>query len=144
MPGGGWQGSPNSIAALMRSQVPRSQSRNCDKCGMLALSGRTLCRRHSANGRTKVSPAAGRGESRLLARLDRLGLLPLDLLSLPVWRDLAGLPTGTRAPMRVSLVRAWDQRDKQPLHWAKVQRTAIDLGKTPGKRQNTAGWYENY
>ena len=140
---GGWQGSPNSIAALMRSQVPFALSRKCDRCGQLALSGRKLCRTHCGSGKRQLSAAAGRGESRMLARLERLGLLPLELLGLPVWRNLNGLPTGTRAPTRLALVSAWDKRDKEPLHWAKVQRQAIDLGAQPGKRQATAYWYEN-
>jgi hypothetical protein len=90
-----------------------------------------------------LSPGAGRAESRTLARLERAGLLPFDLIALPVWRGLNGLPTNKRAPMRLAMVQAWDKRFSAPLHWAKVQRQAIDLGATPGKRQNTAGWYEN-
>lgn len=139
---GGWKGSPNSIAALLRSQVPFALSRKCDRCGQLAVSGKTLCRMH-AGSHYKQSAGAGRGESRRLAALERCGLLPLELLSLPTWRNLVGLPTGTRAPMRLALVQAWDKRDQAPLQWAKVQRQAIDLGNTPGRRQNTAWYYEN-
>lgn len=139
--GGGWKGSPNSIAALLRSGVPIPQGRKCRKCGQLALRDSELCRMHV--GRSRLSPGAGRAESRMLAALERCGLLPLELLSLPVWRNLAGLPTGTRAPMRVQLVQAWDKRDRAPLHWAKVQRQAIDLGAQSGRRQNVAWYYEN-
>jgi len=139
---GGWRGSPNSIAALLRSQVPFALSRKCDRCGQLAVSGKTLCRMHAGNN-YKRSAAAGRGESRMLGRLEGLGLLPLALIGLPVWRNLAGLPTGTRAPLRLALVNAWDKRDQAPLHWAKVQRQAIETGARPGRRQNVAWWYEN-
>ena len=140
---GGWKGSPNSIAALLRCQVPRELSPKCRKCGHLALSGKDLCRTHSGRGRAVLTNAAGRGESRLLARLERLGLLPLELLVLPVWRGLLGLPTPIRAPMRLALVMAWDKRDKTPLYWSRVQREALELGGRPGPRQNTAYWYEN-
>jgi hypothetical protein len=90
-----------------------------------------------------LSGGAGRAESRTLARLESAGLLPFDLIALPLWRNLNGLPTGERAPLRLALLQAWDKRDKAPLHWAKVQRQAIDLGARPGKRQHTAFWYEN-
>lgn len=133
--------SPNQLAALMRHRVPIPEGRKCRRCGQLALRDGPLCRMHA--GRSWLSAGAGRGESRKLAALERLGLLPLELLSLPVWRNLAGLPTGKRAPMRLALVLGWDKRDREPLHWAKVQRQAIDLGHTPGRRQNTAYWYEN-
>jgi hypothetical protein len=79
----------------------------------------------------------------MLAKLERAGLLPFDLIALPLWRNLNGLSTGKRAPMRLALIQAWDKRHQAPLHWAQVQRQAIDLGARPGKRQNTAGWYEN-
>jgi len=92
---------------------------------------------------TTVQPSAGRAESRMLGKLERAGLLPFDLISLPLWRNLNGLPTGQRAPMRLALVHAWDKRDAAPLRWAQVQRQAISLGARPGKRQNTAYWYEN-
>ena len=84
----------------------------------------------------------GRAESRYLASLEHRGLLPLELIALPMWRNLCGLPTAQRAPMRLALIRAWDRRYLEPLHWAQVQRRAIDLGALP-KQQNTAPWYEN-
>ena len=90
-----------------------------------------------------LSAGAGRGESRILARLERAGLLPLELLALPLWRNLNGIETGKRAPTRLSLVQAWDKRFTAPLHWSRVQRQAIELGARPGKRQNTAWWYEH-
>lgn len=79
----------------------------------------------------------------MLGKLERAGLLPLDLISLPLWRNLAGLPTAQRAPTRLVLVLAWDKRQVAPLHWAKAQRQAIDLAGQSGKRHNTAYWYEN-
>jgi len=54
-------------------------------------------------------------------------LLPLDLMALPVWRRLADMPTAKRCPMRLALVLAWDKRHQAPLHWAQVQRQALDL-----------------
>lgn len=80
----------------------------------------------------------------MLGRLERLGLLPLDLIALPVWRDLTGLPTKVRAPMRLALVRAWDRRGEEPLNWARVTRQAKDAGTNlvkPGSYR--APWFEN-
>ena len=139
---GGWKGSPNSIAALLRCQVPRDQLPKCKRCRRLAVSGHDLCVGHLGRY-TRQSGAAGRAESRTLARLERAGLLPLELLALPVWRNLAGISTSERAPARLALVQAWDKRQVAPLYWAKVQRQAIDLGATPGRRTNVAWYYEN-
>jgi hypothetical protein len=140
---GGWRGSPNSIAALLRCQVPIALGRKCKRCGNLALRGLDHCRMHAHGMAPRLSDAAGRGESRLLARMEGAGLLPLELLALPVWRNLAGIRTSLRAPARLALVQAWDRRLTSPLRWSQVQRAAIDLGATPGPRQNTAWWYEN-
>jgi hypothetical protein len=79
--------------------------------------------------------------------MERMGLLPLDLLLLPVWRGLTGLPRSHRAPMRLAMVQAWDRRHQAPLHWAKVQRQAKHLAeqKPPGTRQadKVMPWLEN-
>jgi hypothetical protein len=140
--GGGWKGSPNSIAALMRSQVPIALSPKCRRCGQLALRGKDFCSTHSGR-RVQRPRVPGIVESRMLGKLERIGLLPLELLSLPVWRNLMGIPTGQRAPLRLALVLAWGKRQSAPLHWAQIQRKALDLGAQPGRRQNTAWWYEN-
>lgn len=139
---GGWKGSPNSLAALAAGRVPIALARKCKRCGSPAVRGQDHCRLHLGRW-SPLSPAGGRGESRILAKLERLGLLPLELIALPGWRGLAGLPTSQRAPARLALVLAWDKRQAEPLHWAKVQRQAFDLAAQPGKRQNTAWWYEN-
>lgn len=136
---GGGHVHPNSLANLVT--IPAPLQRHCAKCRRPALRNLQYCSTHS--GRHSKANNPGRAESRKLARMEWLGLLPLDLLALPVWRGLAGLPTSQRAPMRLALVLAWDKRLSQPLHWAKVQRRALDLGATSGKRQNTAAWYEN-
>ena len=140
---GGWKGSPNSIAALLRCQVPRELLPKCKRCRRLAVSGQELCIGHI--GRWVSQPdKAGRAESRTLARLERAGLLPLELIALPVWRNLVGIATAQRAPARLALVQVWDRRYTEPMRWAQVQRQAINLAKQPGKRQNnTAYWYEN-
>jgi hypothetical protein len=137
---GGWRGSPNSLAALV--QRPYAEQRKCKRCRRLAVRGRDQCTMHLGRW-SPLSPAAGRAESRQLAKLERLGLLPLELLSLPVWRGLMGLPTSKRAPLRLALMQAWDKRFAAPVRWAAVQRQAIDLAKQPGRRQATAAWYEN-
>jgi hypothetical protein len=139
---GGWMGSPNSIAALLRYQVPIPMGRKCKRCRQLAVRGQDHCRLHLGRW-SPMSGAAGRAESRMLGKLERVGLLPMELIALPVWRGLNGLPTSQRAPARLALVLAWDKRQVEPLHWAKVQRHAFDLAGKPGKRQVTAHWYEN-
>ena len=127
---GGWRGSPNSIAALLRCQLPHAQQRKCKRCGKLAVRGYATCVRHMGRAAARVrSPAQGRGERRLLGRLERRGLLPLELLALPAWRDLAGLRLAVRAPMRLALLHAWDKRRAEPLNWAKVQRQALGLAR---------------
>jgi hypothetical protein len=127
---GGWRGSPNSIAALLRCQVPYRDQRKCKRCRGVAMRGYDHCKWH--NGTRGRSDAAGRAESRLLRRLEYVGLLPLDLLALPVWRDLGALKRSERSPMRLALVTAWDKRLRSPLHWAKVQREALHLVSRPG------------
>ena len=142
MPTGGWQGSPNSIAALLRHQIPWADQRKCRRCRRFAVRGEEHCPMHLGCW-SPLSGAAGRAERRSLRQLEHAGLLPFDLISLPLWRNLNGLPTSKRAPIRLALVQAWDKRDTAPLRWAQVQRQAISLGARPGKRQNTAYWYEN-
>lgn len=137
-----WHGSPNSIAALKRHQVLLQDQRKCKRCRRVAVRGEDHCRGHLGRW-SPTSGAAGRAESRKLWKLDRAGLLPLELISLPLWRNLSGLATAQRAPARLVLVLAWDKRHVAPLHWAQAQRQAIDLAKQPGKRHNTAPWYEN-
>jgi hypothetical protein len=137
-----WRGSPNSIAALRRHQVPWPDQRKCRRCRGIAIRGQDHCTRHSGP-RSQLTGAAGRAESRKLAALEHAGLLPFDLISLPLWRNLNGLPTSTRSPLRLALVQAWDARQVEPLRWAQVQRQALSLAAQPGKRQNTAFWYEN-
>jgi hypothetical protein len=134
---GGWRGSPNSIAALLRCQVPRDQQRICKRCKCLAMRGYDHCAWH--NGTRGRSDAAGRAESRLLRRMEYAGLLPLDLLALPVWRDLGALKRSERSPMRLALVTAWDKRERSPLYWAKVQREAVHLVKSPGRQAKRPG-----
>ena len=76
---GGWRGSPNSIAALLRCQVPYQDQRKCKRCRQMAMRGRDYCRIHGGPGRRFAEDHGGRIESRVLRRLERLGLLPLDL-----------------------------------------------------------------
>jgi hypothetical protein len=69
------------------------------------------------------------------------GLLPGDLLASAAWRNLTGLPTSVRAPLRLRLVLLWAERDRQPLVFAQVWRQAIAAG-TGDKRRHPA-WLEN-
>lgn len=138
---GGWRGSPNSIAALLRCQVSYADQRKCKRCRNMAMRGRDHCRIHGGPGRRFVEDHGGRIESRVLRRLERLGLLPLELLALPVWRDLTMVRLADRAPARLALVQAWDKQNQAPLYWARVQRKAMDTARhAPRARGVWAPW----
>jgi hypothetical protein len=134
---GGWRGSPNSIAALLRCQVSYADQRKCKRCRNMALRGRDQCRRHA--GIRVASDVGGRAESRMLGRLERLGLLPLELLAWPLWQDLATVRLAERAPVRLALVQAWDKRDQAPLYWSRVQRQAIGVARQAPRVKGVAG-----
>lgn len=135
---GGWRGSPNSIAALLRCQVPWAEQRKCKRCRDLAVRGYDHCRRHGA--KWHAGDGGGRAESRMLCRMERLGLLPPDLLALPVWRELTFVRLAERAPVRLALVQAWDKRDQAPLYWARVQRQAMDTVRQAPPAKGTGPW----
>lgn len=139
---GGWYGHPNSIATLRKYRVDLQDLPKCGRCRRVAVKGYRLCVMHLGRW-SPNSNAYGRAESRYLGCLERLGLLPLELLALPVWRNLSGLPTAQRAPCRVELVRSWDTRYSAPLRWAQIQRKAMDIGQRQVKRNNTAWFYED-
>ena len=139
---GGWMGSPNSIASVLRGRVPLQDQRKCARCRCVAMRGLKYCRMHAGRW-AKRSDGPGYAERRLLCRLERAGLLPLELLALPVWRDIRGFPAALRSPVRLALVQAWDKQYSDPLHWAAVQRQAIDLAKQPGGYPTQVPWYEN-
>ena len=120
---GGWRGSPNSIAALLANQVLLADQRKCRHCKRTALRERDVCRRHA--GRTVLPATEGRAERRVLQGMERLGLLPADLLLSPAWRALGTLPTSRRSPIRLRLVLAWSERERQPLVWALAWRVAL-------------------
>jgi len=93
-------------------------------------------------GKRVAGEGYGRGERRQLDKLDKLGLLPLDLLALPCYRRLTDFPTPQRSPMRLALLRAWDKRDKAPLHWAQVQAKALAMVPAPGNgKRRPSAWY---
>jgi hypothetical protein len=124
---GGWRGSPNSLAALEKYRTYVTERPRCKHCKRVAIKGRGLCRAHLGGHQAYMSPAQGRGEVRLLMRLERLGLLPFELLSLPVWRRLSDFPTKQRGPMRVALLQAWDKRFTVPNLWAATHGAALRL-----------------
>ena len=143
---GGFRGSPNSIAALMRCQVPYALQRHCQRgtCRQTACRGSDFCRFHGgipARGKTR-GDQGGRPESRLLANMETAGLLPFDLLAHPAWRGLTGLPRAKRAPLRLLLLQAWDRRDKAPLMWAQVQRQAMDAASDADLARGSSPWLD--
>jgi len=135
---GGWRGSPNSIAALLRCQVPYADQRKCKRCRTIAVRGYDHCRRHGA--RWFAGDGGGRAESRLLQRMERVGLLPLELMALPVWQDLTGVRLAERAPVRLALVQAWDKRDQEPLYWSRMQRQAVVVARQAPRSFRTGQW----
>jgi hypothetical protein len=84
---------------------------------------------------------AGRAEANTLQAMGKRGLLPGDLMASATWRNLTGLPTSVRAPLRLRLVLLWAERDRQPLVFAQVWRQAIAAG-TGDKRRHPV-WLEN-
>lgn len=136
---GGWRGSPNSLKNLSINRVLWQDQRKCKKCQRPARRGSPWCPAHGGNvGGVK---RAGRAERATLQAMERLGLLPVDLLASMVWRGLTGLPTAARAPLRLQLVLLWGERDGQPLAFAQVWRRAITAGQGDKRRQGT--WMEN-
>jgi hypothetical protein len=51
-------------------------------------------------------------------------------MAMPVWRDLIAAKMEVGAPARLALVLAWDNRDSEPLAWAKAWRAARDAVRT--------------
>ena len=143
----GFEPHPNSIRALrLGEHIARwDNKRKCNRCRGVAVRGYDYCRMHMGVRSVTPDTAFGRGESRFLAKLERRGLLPLELLALPCWRRLANFPTPQRAPMRLKLLWAWDARQTQPLYWTEAQRQALDMVAEAGngKPRHTAFWYQN-
>jgi hypothetical protein len=122
---GGWRGSHNSLAALVPTYFPNQRIPRCQRCGRPALRGHRFCQWHGKHGLSRPSP--GRAESAILSRMGRLGLLPLELIALPVWQNLTTSPVSVRAPIRLRLVLAWHTRLTQPLAWGVTWRQALAL-----------------
>jgi hypothetical protein len=97
-----------------------------------------MCRRHC--GVWFAGDAGGRAESRLLRKMERLGLLPLELLAWPLWRELATVRLAERAPVRLALVQAWDKRDQAPLYWSRVQRQALTVARQAPRVVRELSW----
>jgi hypothetical protein len=82
-----------------------------------------------------MSDLGGRAERRMLEGMHRLGLLPADLLASSAWQALVTVPTAARSPLRLRLVLAWSERDRQPLVWASAWRTALAMQGDNGGRK---------
>jgi len=75
--------------------------------------------------------------------MERLGLLPFELLAHPAWRGLTHLGRADRAPLRLVLLQAWDKRDKAPMYWAQMQRKAMDMGKRANPNWSAMPWHDH-
>jgi len=139
---GGWRASPNSLAALDRYRTSWTYRRKCGagRCKQVALKNSPFCVWHTPGAK---AAGFGRGERRQLVRMEQCGLLPLELMALPVWRDLGVVKTSRRTPMRLALVKAWDRRLTSPLAWVAAQRAARELAASPGDRapHGSEAWY---
>jgi len=125
---GGWHGHPNSLAALVASRQSWAALRSCERCGRPALREDRFCYAHSRKARKRPPVSPGQAAGRVLQGMHRAGLLPAELIALPVWRALSVQATAVRAPLRLRMVLAWDRRHDQPLLWAGLVREAHELG----------------
>jgi hypothetical protein len=139
---GGWRGSPNSLAALDRYRVHFPDQPKCSRCRRIALRGTPFCSAHS--GRKPAPRTPGRRAASLLAGMERAGLLPRELIALPVWRELSNVMGEARTLTRLALVLAWDKRLSEPLAWAPVWRDATRLAReTPPRLSPLPAFMDN-
>lgn len=131
--------SPISLRNLEK-RVFWADQRKCKSCKRPARKTSLYCPAH--DGPRSIVLRAGRAERSTLKAMQRVGLLPGDLLATAVWRDLTGLPTSVRSPLRLRLVLMWGQRDFTPLAFAQVWRLAVETGRTGVKRKQAA-WCED-
>jgi len=131
---GGWRGHPNSLAALAASRRSWGMQRSCEQCGSPALRDDRFCPVHSRRARKLPPVTPGQAAGRVLQGMHRAGLLPDELISLPVWRALSVQATSVRAPLRLRMVLAWEARQRQPLVWAALVREAQVIGSRQVKR----------
>ena len=116
---------PNTLKSLRKHQVLLADQRKCAKCKRVAVKHKKFCYWHDLSRRSNDKP--GRQELRLLQRMNRYALLPVELVSLPVWQNINPICMAQRGPMRLRLLQAFDVRLTEPLLWAKVQREATEL-----------------
>jgi hypothetical protein len=128
--------SPNSLANLDRGRVLWGDQRKCAKCRRPAKRGSAWCPGHDGRARSGTVFRAGRADSVTLIQMAKRGLLPGDLLASAAWRNLTGLATSVRAPLRLQLVLLWAERDRQPLAFARAWRQAIAAGTGDKRRQS--------
>ena len=119
---------PNFIAAGIKYGVRLQHQRKCQHCGRPALRGKPYCQRHA--GKAYASDAFGRGERRILRRMEIVGLIPEALMALPPWQAISTLPTSVRSPLRLRLVLLWAEREAQPLAFAQALRQAQHAAET--------------
>lgn len=115
---GGWQGSPASLAALARHRNTWADVRHC-RCGLVAVTGRVSCYRHS--GARNPSPA--RLARRQMDRRWPASDVPGDLRQLDAYRRLRFGPLRF-APLALELCEAWHVRREDPARWVAAVRAA--------------------
>jgi len=115
----------------LRVKFGDPRHRLCSRCKRVAVRGRSHCVWHLGRASGPLRPTPGRIASRTLGRLERQGLLPAGLISLPLWRELGWVATEARAPVRLRMVLAWDHRDAQPLEWGRIWRDARQVAAVP-------------
>lgn len=131
---------PISLRNLEKRVLWQDQ-RKCKRCRRPARKGSPYCPAHAGVIGWR-GHMAGRAERATLSAMGKVGLLPGELLGSDVWRNLDGLPTSVRSPLRLRLVLMWGQRETEPLAFAKAWRDAIMAGTTGCKRKQGA-WCAN-
>lgn len=125
----GQAGHARGLSLRVKFGDPRH--RRCARCGRVAMRGRVHCVWHQGGARSLLQPTPGRIASRTLGHMERRGLLPLALISLPLWRALGWVATEARAPVRLAMVLAWDHREARPLEWGRIWRDARQAAAAP-------------
>src|SRR4051812_31184289 len=105
---GGWQGSPNSLAALELHRPTWGDAPRCHRCARPARSGSKICSMHGGAGtRPDSEVSVVRLARRQLKRLQRAGRLAPALFNLEVFqRTMMGRLA--LAPYALALAYAWD------------------------------------
>lgn len=118
MPGGGWQGHPNSLKALRPGRIGLLPKCKKPGCGNVRVKGANRCRLHGGAGCVKKTTPRQqriRDARRIIDRAARAGTLPAALVAQDIW---ARCGVTVLVPMRPLLLSAWLSAD--PAAWSQA------------------------